>query len=66
MLAVLYDVNVRTVNEHLKNIFADSELATPGKPGGTRFTIYLPVHHGAPSEAAVSGGVPAFGGPSSK
>ena len=26
MLAVLYDVNVRTVNEHLKNIFADSEL----------------------------------------
>ena len=32
-------------------IFADSELATPGKPGGTRFTIYLPVHHGAPGEA---------------
>ena len=26
MLAVLYDVNVRTVNEHLKKIFADSEL----------------------------------------
>jgi hypothetical protein len=26
MLAVLYDVNVRTVNEHLKNIFTDSEL----------------------------------------
>ena len=26
MLAVLYNVNVRTVNEHLKNIFADSEL----------------------------------------
>jgi len=26
MLGVLYDVNVRTVNEHLKKIFADSEL----------------------------------------
>jgi hypothetical protein len=26
MMGALYDVNVRTVNEHLKNIFADSEL----------------------------------------
>lgn len=26
MMGVLYDVNVRTVSEHLKNIFADSEL----------------------------------------
>jgi hypothetical protein len=26
MMGTLYDVNVRTVNEHLKNIFADSEL----------------------------------------
>ncbi len=26
MLGVLYDVNVRTVNEHLKKIFADTEL----------------------------------------
>ncbi len=26
MMATLYDVNVRTVNEHLKKIFADSEL----------------------------------------
>ena len=26
MLAQLYDVNVRTVNEHLKKIFTDSEL----------------------------------------
>lgn len=26
MLGVLYDVNVRTINEHLKNIFADREL----------------------------------------
>ena len=26
MIGVLYDVNVRTVNEHLKTIFADSEL----------------------------------------
>lgn len=26
MMGMLYDVNVCTVNEHLKNIFADSEL----------------------------------------
>jgi len=26
MIALLYDVNVRTVNEHLKKIFSDSEL----------------------------------------
>lgn len=26
MMGVLYDVNVRTVNEHLKNIFSDNEL----------------------------------------
>jgi hypothetical protein len=26
MMGVLYDVNVRTVNEHLKNVFADNEL----------------------------------------
>jgi hypothetical protein len=26
LLATLYDVNVATINEHLKNIFADSEL----------------------------------------
>ena len=26
MMAVLYDVNVRTINEHLKKVFADSEL----------------------------------------
>jgi hypothetical protein len=26
MMGMLYDVNVRTVNEHLKKIFADSEL----------------------------------------
>jgi hypothetical protein len=26
MLAVLYDVEVPTINEHLKNIYADSEL----------------------------------------
>ena len=26
MMGVLYDVDVRTVNEHLKNIFADNEL----------------------------------------
>jgi hypothetical protein len=27
MLAVLYDVEVNTINEHLKKIYADSELA---------------------------------------
>lgn len=26
MLAALYNVNVRTISEHLKNLFADSEL----------------------------------------
>ena len=26
MMGMLYDVNVRTVNEHLQKIFADSEL----------------------------------------
>lgn len=26
-MGLLYDVNVRTVNEHLKKIFADSELS---------------------------------------
>jgi hypothetical protein len=26
MMGMLYDVNVRTVNEHLKKIFVDSEL----------------------------------------
>ncbi len=26
MMAALYDVNVRTINEHLKKIFADHEL----------------------------------------
>lgn len=26
MMSVLYDVNVRTVNEHLKKVFADNEL----------------------------------------
>lgn len=31
-------------------IFAESEQGAPGKPGGTRFTIYLPVHHALPGE----------------
>lgn len=26
MMAELYDVDVRTINEHLKNVFADGEL----------------------------------------
>jgi two-component system cell cycle sensor histidine kinase/response regulator CckA len=29
-------------------IFAESEVAQNGKGGGTRFTVYLPVHHAAP------------------
>lgn len=28
MMATLYDVNVRTVNEHIKKIYSDSELET--------------------------------------
>ena len=27
MLATLYDVNVRTINEHIKKIYTDDELA---------------------------------------
>ncbi|UUX93284.1 hypothetical protein [Methanoplanus endosymbiosus] len=27
MMAVLFDVNVRTINEHLKNIYASGELS---------------------------------------
>ena len=26
MMATLYDVNVRTINEHIKKIYSDSEL----------------------------------------
>jgi len=26
MMAELYDINIRTINEHLKNIFSDGEL----------------------------------------
>ena len=32
-------------------IFADSELPVNGKGGGTRFSVYLPVYHGAPDPA---------------
>lgn len=31
MLGVLYDVNVHTMNEHLKRLFADSELPAPAR-----------------------------------
>jgi two-component system cell cycle sensor histidine kinase/response regulator CckA len=34
-------------------IFADSEVAHNGKGGGTRFTVYLPVHHIAPGSEIV-------------
>lgn len=30
MMGTLYEVNVRTVNEHLKKIFVDSELQEVG------------------------------------
>ena len=29
MMAALYDVDVRTINEHIKKIYADNELAMP-------------------------------------
>lgn len=32
-------------------IFADSEVGQNGKGSGTRFSIYLPVYHGAPAAA---------------
>jgi len=32
-------------------IFAESEISQNGKGGGTRFTVYLPVHHVAPGSA---------------
>lgn len=38
MMATLYDVDVRTVNEHLKNIFADGELVE-GEPVIRNFRI---------------------------
>ena len=33
-------------------IFAESEVSQNGKGGGARFTMYLPVHHGAPAIAS--------------
>jgi len=38
MMATLYDVDVRTINEHLKNIFADGELVE-GEPVIRNFRI---------------------------
>jgi hypothetical protein len=38
MMATLYDVDVRTINEHLKKIFADGELAE-GEPTLRNFRI---------------------------
>jgi len=32
-------------------IFADSEVGHNGKGGGTKFTVYLPVHHGEAGDA---------------
>ncbi len=56
MMATLYDVNVRTVNEHLKKVIADSELqedsviwkfpitAADGKNYNTPLIIGTPYH----------------------
>ncbi len=33
-------------------IFADNVLGSQGQPVGARFTVYLPVHHGAPDAPA--------------
>ena len=40
-------------------VFADSELGLNGKGGGTRFTMYLPVHHGEAVAAAPTPAPPA-------
>lgn len=68
MLAALYNVNVRTISEHLKNIFADSELqedavirkfritATDGKNYNTKhykLTATIAVGYKVNSERAV-------------
>lgn len=34
MMATLYDVDVRTVNEHLKKVFDDGELVEGGQLSG--------------------------------
>jgi len=58
MMATLYDVNVRTVNEHLKKIFADSELQEDSVIRKFRITAadgksYNTLHYKLPAIIAV-------------
>jgi len=58
MMGVLYDVNVRTVNEHLKKIFADSELQEDSVIRKFRITAsdgknYSTQHYSLPAIIAV-------------
>jgi hypothetical protein len=58
MMATLYDVNVRTVNEHLKKIFADSELQEDAVIRKFRITAaddksYNTLHYKLPAIIAV-------------
>lgn len=58
MMAMLYDVNVRTINEHLKNIFADSELEQDSVIRKFRITAadgknYNTLHYKLPAIIAV-------------
>jgi two-component system cell cycle sensor histidine kinase/response regulator CckA len=39
-------------------IFAESEHGPNGKGGGTRFSVYLPVHHGDPGEGGPRAALP--------
>jgi hypothetical protein len=60
MMGVLYDVNVRTVNEHLKKIFADSELQEDSVIRKFRITAsdgknYNTLHYQLP--AIITGGI---------
>ena len=58
MMGVLYDVNVRTVNDHLKKIFADSELQQEAVIRKFRITAvdgkhYNTLHYKLPAIIAV-------------
>lgn len=58
MMGVLYDVNVRTVNDHLKKIFADSELQEDAVIRKFRITAsdgknYSTLHYKLPAIIAV-------------
>ncbi|MGQ0598811.1 virulence RhuM family protein [Aquabacterium sp.] len=58
MMGLLYDVNVRTVNEHLKKIFADSELQEDSVIRKFRITAsdgktYNTLHYKLPATIAV-------------